>query len=1108
MERKNRTISVCLMAIAAFLLPLTAWAGRVSEAEALQRAKAFVAGRGVQAPLQQEMRLAVKGRRAMARSQENDYYVFNVGDDAGFVVVSGDDRTVDILGYADSGRLHEGSMPDGLRYLLDGYAEQIAWLEENEIEGEGTQGQRRNTPARSAIAPLIATRWNQGAPYNNKCPELLLDKDNSEAGKERAVTGCVATSMAQLMYYHHWPETGDYCTTIPTYTYSAKDKNKASYSKTINGLDPTTFSWNNMTLTYTNTSTTTADAAVATLMAYCGVSLQMMYGLSANGGSSAYSEAIPEALKTYFGYDGGVRHTYRKNYSYDEWVSLIYSELASHRPVALGGQSMGGGHSFVCDGYDTDDYFHINWGWGGSSDGYFRLSVLQPWEQGIGGSSTLDGFSYSQDAVIGIQPPVDGNKDYCLSLEDLRLASPSTASSATFDRDGTGAFTGISLYYVVYCYKYGENYFDYGLQLVDGSDKVVHTFNTATQKMIWNQTNTYKTLSDLTVPSNIDDGTYYIKVMSRPQGAAGWQECFDGDRYQLTAVISGDQLTINVPIAAQVLPADATITVTTDRESDGYLKQGYEQQVTASITGGAADYYGDIFLGVNGKAIMGKTVDIPAGMTVDAHFSFIPTSTGTYTLSLYNGRDRDKNVSGTHIGENTTVTIDESDATNTQTLNFEEPTIENLKDGKLYGNAVRVTATVSNPSGENSYVGTVNCSLREYDDKEADNFVSIYVSKPISIGKSSSKDILFEYDGLKLGKFYRLRFSYEQGYEEGGEQKKRTVDLEPTDFYEMGEGYLAYNADGSNTILPKPDGTIDAGDALCLDLTSLSTLPSVEPSTNPNCVYLLASGASAPASLSGCNVVIGDVASTLTLTDGNDFYTPVAFTATNASYTRTFTLAAKGTSGWNTLFLPFDVTTVTCGDDNKPVDWFHSATDEGKNFWVRAFAADGESFVTFDYAQTIAANTPYIIAVPDDYWGTEWEMTGKPVTFSGSNASIAATQSVGVSGNHYKFVGSTVAGSLSDVYLLNSAGSKFVKAASATAVPAFRGWFDAVSISSLSRTSLSILSPEASGISTVSSDNTAAGGADHWYTLDGCRLDSKPTAKGIYIHKGKKLIIR
>ena len=122
---------------------------------------------------------------------------------------------------------------------------------------------------------------------------------------------------------------------------------------------------------------------------------------SQSGANTAHEVAV--ALKQYFDYSSTTTYKDRSLYSYANWIELLYNELAQGRPMVFSGQSTGGGHAFVCDGYQSEDYFHINWGWGGQSDGYFKLSVMNPKEQGIGGSSSDDGFNFGQGAIVGIQ---------------------------------------------------------------------------------------------------------------------------------------------------------------------------------------------------------------------------------------------------------------------------------------------------------------------------------------------------------------------------------------------------------------------------------------------------------------------------------------------------------------------------------------------------------------------------------------------------------------------------------------------------------------------------------------------------------------------------------
>ena len=1113
MTRKLNFLPTCIL-LMLVLVPAGIAAATVSEPSARQKAQAFLKMRH---PLATATLHAAPARPAMRRSpsgaaaQQQPFYMFNIGTGEGFVVVSGDDRTPAILGYADSGSLSPDDMPDALRCLLDGYAEQMEWLDGQPALPQLTP---YKAPARTPIAPLTRTQWDQGAPYNSFCPEIE---------DEKTVTGCVATSMAQLMFYHQLPAVS---TAIPGYSYTAEDKSKATFTHSIDTLEGTTFNWAAMTLTYSNGATGPAADAVATLMRYCGQSINMEYGLRANGGSAAYNEAIPYALKTYFGYDGAVRNTYRSCYSYPEWVDLIYGELAARRPVILGGQSTGGGHAFVCDGYQGDDYFHINWGWGGSSDGYFRLSALNPIEQGIGRSSTLDGFSYSQTATVGIQPPVDGNSDYCLSLEGLRLGSPDGAkTSKTFTRDeATGDFKDISIYFLVYNYHQGSQPFDYAVQLTDGSGNALHTFYSEEgETMVWNARNkddngnNGRTLTSLTIPSTLADGIYYIKVVSRPNGVGSeWQECFDGDRYQLTAVISGNELTISVPIPSATLPTGAVITL--DADIEGALTQGYDQQVTATITGGDADYHGNVILRVNGTAVMGKVLDIPAGQTVEAHYAFTPTAAGDNVLTLHNAR-----VNGTQIGSTTTVTIAESDATDKiDNLAF-TATIDNQNaGGQLYGSALRATITVSNPSTTNTYAGKLYCSLRKWTITTTDNgdgtitkstvWESIdQTTYPLKVGKNATTTIHFANDALATtdeSTRYSLRISYRNSDAEGNVVDGVHLGLDENGWgaLTVAGGYRLGSADGTTTIHEAAD-TIDAGQACFVDITPMGNTAgiSVTPSTNPNCLYLLPAGADVPQGLDGKNVVKGTTAETITLTDGHDFFSPFDFTATTISYTRTFKRQATATGGWNGLYLPFDVADVTCG--GKTIDWFRSDSDTGKSFWLKTMTADDDGTVFFDHADALTANTPYIIALPGEDFG-EWQLTRKTITFTGSNVQIKATATGTRYGNSYKFCGSTTSQTHNDAYMLNTTGTRFIKGTAT--LPAFRTWIEAANISSLARQQLVIADGESQGIREAENGTASNDGqTGTLYTLDGRKVSSKPAyKKGLYISNGKKIIIR
>ncbi|MEI6754116.1 MAG: leucine-rich repeat protein [Paludibacter sp.] len=300
------------------------------------------------------------------------YYVYNIGDKQGFIIVSGDDRTKPILGYSDEGAFMYESIPEHIKAFMDNYKNQVkAIMLRNDTTA--TQKPMKVSKSVTAVAPLITTKWGQYAPYNLKTPNY-------------SATGCVATAMAQVMNYHKWPLVGrgseGYQDPLGSYTVIKAD------------FYNTTYNWNNMLDEYSSSNDISSESslAVATLMYHCGISLNMNYA----GGSLSNNGKIPTALTTYFRYDENVKYYTNTNFSDTEWKSMIIYELDARRPVILGGFMLVGGHSYVGDGYDANQLIHINWGWQGGSDGYFEISSLD---------STLNNiyFNRYQDVIIGIQ---------------------------------------------------------------------------------------------------------------------------------------------------------------------------------------------------------------------------------------------------------------------------------------------------------------------------------------------------------------------------------------------------------------------------------------------------------------------------------------------------------------------------------------------------------------------------------------------------------------------------------------------------------------------------------------------------------------------------------
>lgn len=322
----------------------------------------------------------------MTENGDPAVYVFN-NDNGGYLVLSANDLAYPVLGYSDSGRITDEdiAMNPSLEWWLSEYARQIEYAVSKGAAREEGQFYMPSTRADyEAIAPQIKTKWDQGAPYYNQCPMY---------GVYRTFTGCVATAMAQVMNYWKYPEVGQ-----GQIGYEASSIGKRLTMNFANKK----FDWDNMLPAYYGSYTKEQADAVAYLMKACGYAVKMDYGADSSG---ALAMNIATGMKKYFNYDPNIFYTLREYYSSTQWTEMIYDNLKNVGPLLYGGGSLlGGGHSFVCDGYDGNGMFHFNWGWSGMSDGYYSLDALNPDALGTGGG-TGGGYNFTQDAVLGIQPP-------------------------------------------------------------------------------------------------------------------------------------------------------------------------------------------------------------------------------------------------------------------------------------------------------------------------------------------------------------------------------------------------------------------------------------------------------------------------------------------------------------------------------------------------------------------------------------------------------------------------------------------------------------------------------------------------------------------------------
>ena len=373
-----------LLIVVALLAALPLFAERVDPETAHKVATTFLTNNGAKASQLTDLTRA---------AGFPNLYIFTAEE--GFVVMSADDCVKPILGYSLTDKFVAENMPENISSWLQNYNDEIQYAIKHGVKADtGTKliwndlfwGKPSASRATFVVDNLVKTTWGQGSPYNDLCP---YDSDDNE----RTVTGCVATAMAQIMRYWEYPSQG---LGSHSYTPSGHPKHGTQYAN----FGATTYEWNNMTNTYESSSTDAEKLAVATLMYHCGVSLDMDYDYSKkdtpHNGSSAYTPDVMFALEFYFNYAPSMQYKDKSKYNDEVWIALLKQELDNNRPIQYrGNNDTGGGHSFICDGFDSDNRFHFNWGWSGNNNGYYLIGSMCPQAH----------YVTNQAAIFGIQPP-------------------------------------------------------------------------------------------------------------------------------------------------------------------------------------------------------------------------------------------------------------------------------------------------------------------------------------------------------------------------------------------------------------------------------------------------------------------------------------------------------------------------------------------------------------------------------------------------------------------------------------------------------------------------------------------------------------------------------
>jgi hypothetical protein len=502
-----RTLScLLLLSVLAWCLPVLGQNRSAADAE--QIANAFLsqprhaASRGTVPMLQPTMRLYATSMELLDKGTvEPAFYVFTPQDnnEGGFVIVSGIEEAAPILGFSYTDVFDVDQIPPAMRYLLGKYQEEIdAYLalppHERQRRSHARDGRQGLPVLGQGVSPMIATRWNQSTPYNNLCP-----KD----GYERSVTGCAATSTAQVMKYYEYPSHGTGSISYVTETKGIS----VSFD-----FSSTTFQWSRMLNSYSGGNYTSSQAtAVATLMAACGAAFKMDYSSESSGANPVDQMS---GLVKYLGYDADMAMLMRDYMTAEQWHTFILDQLNSYHPVLFSGQADDGGHSFILDGYINDDpdnpSYHVNWGWGGYYDDYFKVNALEPQGQGIGGAS--GGFNAQQQIMYGCIPENNKVDHGCIFLgENLKASlssvAPNTAASVTITMQNVynfsnKSFTGEFRFYL----KKGSSETLLGrlagadgVESLSGYGEIPYT---------------------VSLPSNLAAGTYEVVVKAKQTGSS------------------------------------------------------------------------------------------------------------------------------------------------------------------------------------------------------------------------------------------------------------------------------------------------------------------------------------------------------------------------------------------------------------------------------------------------------------------------------------------------------------------------------------------------------------------------------------------------------------
>lgn len=458
--------TICLPLFFTCIQALPASSQQITKERALEKANSFLTS--AQASHMARNKAPHKAAQLTLANSSDDYYIFNDEQNGGYVIVGGDERQQDVLGYSPDGRFDAGTVPCNFQSLLDGYANQAAYLRAHPHYSPAPQKRVKGV----VVDPLLDCTWGQGFPYYNMCPVI---------NGNRCITGCVPTAISQILYYHKWPEKG---------------QGKKSYEwdgETYSAdFSQSTYRWDLMLPTYDGNSSQESQDAVALLLKDVGYAYNTFYGIIDSGASFQ-----GKSLIDYFDYDQSMRMIVREYCNQEFWDNTIAEELKNNRPVAMSGGSPSGGHCMVIDGCDSEGYFHINFGWDGKQNGYFTTGDIY--------------YNSGQMILVGIKKNEGGEKAYTFSVKNDFLYLPETGEMTLSPLKNGG----------VQFYNYERSNDDYQMALA--------AENTTTHEVTYGSPQGWA--GDFMLFMNLPDGDYWLYPVARVQDR-DWQKVVFYDNRQ------------------------------------------------------------------------------------------------------------------------------------------------------------------------------------------------------------------------------------------------------------------------------------------------------------------------------------------------------------------------------------------------------------------------------------------------------------------------------------------------------------------------------------------------------------------------------------------------